>query len=722
MKQDSIIEEQSASTAPGEGSMRSRLYSILHRHPMLFLAVLLFVGMTIILLHLGRLSTSIKESTSLTAAARYSAALTEFRNFYAQEIVPRAKAGGIHVTSEYKTESGAIPIPATLSIELGKQITASGSGARVTVFSDYPFPRRAAERRLDRFERDALAALRAKPTEPYYRFEQFNGEVSLRYALPTIMKKECVNCHNTHPQSPKRDWKEGDVRGVQEVIMPLEKEALKIRTGLFESFGIMMTITLIGLGILWMVIGGFRRSVERTHELAEQQRAINAELQTQIAERQRAEEAVVRSEARLQHLMTSSAAVIFSITPTRPHQLTYISESAESVLGYPASAFLASHDFWREKVHPEDAGIFDNETHPVFDAGFSAQNYRMRQTDGSYKWVHSDLRLIVDESGAPREVVGSVVDITQIKSYEAQLSEYNRSLEANVERRTHELKEKNEELLAAMEQVKETQQQLVTREKLASLGELTAAISHEIKNPLNFINNFATVSVMQIGQFKAEITPYLDAIPAEDREFFQGLIQNLDTNLAKIKEHGTRADSIVKGMLLHSRGISDGFAPFSVNDVLHEYVFLAYHSMRAQDPRFNVTIEEHYDTGLPQIMGSSQDLSRVFLNIVNNAFYATNEKQQALGESFAPMLQVRTTLLDDGARVEVRIRDNGNGIPDHVQKKMFEPFFTTKPSGKGTGLGLSISYEVVKQHSGDIVVDTLAGDHTEFVITLPVTQ
>ena len=707
-------------TKPFEGKFRSRLFQLLHKHPVLFLGILLFTGMTIILFHLNRLSTDIKESTSLEAASRYSAALQEFRDFYASEIVPRAEAAGVEVTPDYQSKHAAIPIPATLSIELGRQISAKRTGTEVRVISDYPFPWRKPGHHLDQFEMDALKAFREQTSSRYYRFEQYNGSLALRFALPALLKPTCVGCHNTHPQSPKTDWKVGDVRGVQEVIVPLGREASQIRSGLIESFLIMMTITLIGLGILWVVIGGFRRSVQQTNELVEKQIAINSELETQIAERQKAEESSLLSKVRLQHLLTSSSAVIFSLTPTVPYRLTYISENAESILGYPATEFMSSREFWLEKIHEEDRAIFNDEMEPVFRNGSSSRDYRVRQSNGVYRWIHSDLRIVADDQGKPLEIVGSAVDITQVKLIEEQVSQYNKTLEENVEKRTHELIEKNDELEKAVNQLKDTQQQLIMREKLASLGELTAAISHEIKNPLNFINNFANLSVMQVDQLQTEIAPYTEKMPVEDKTFFEGLIQNLVTNLDKIKEHGGRADSIVKGMLLHSRGISDGFAEMNVNEILHEYVFLAYHSMRAQDPNFNVTIEEEYEKSLPTIMGSSQDLSRVFLNIVNNAFYATNEKRQKLGEEYLPLFVVKTRKLED--RVEVRLRDNGSGIPDHVRQKMFEPFFTTKPSGKGTGLGLSISYEVVKQHAGEIIVDTKAGEYTEFIITLPIQQ
>jgi signal transduction histidine kinase len=196
------------------------------------------------------------------------------------------------------------------------------------------------------------------------------------------------------------------------------------------------------------------------------------------------------------------------------------------------------------------------------------------------------------------------------------------------------------------------------------------------------------------------------------------LLADLDLNVAKINEHGQRADSIVRGMLLHSRGHGGDRQPTNVNNLLDEYVKLAYHGLRAADPSFNVTIETDYDPAAGLIDAVPQDLSRVFLNIVNNACYAANDRQKSAGPAFMPTIRVSTR--DLGERVEVRVRDNGTGVPAAVREKIFQPFFTTKPTGSGTGLGLSISYDIVVQgHQGELRLETEAGQFAEFVITLP---
>lgn len=291
-------------------------------------------------------------------------------------------------------------------------------------------------------------------------------------------------------------------------------------------------------------------------------------------------------------------------------------------------------------------------------------------------------------------------------------------LEQRVADRTRELQEKNIELERTLTQLKQTQQQLIVQEKLASLGALTAGIAHEIKNPLNFVTNFAALSVELADELRALLADEQDNLGEAARAEVPALLDMLLQNVRKIAEHGKRADRIVHGMLQHSRGNAAAPAPTDINALLAEYVTLARHGMQAQNPTFSVAIESAYDPAVGTVHAVAQDLSRVFLNIINNACYAVHEKRQQLGDGFSPTVAVRTHNLGD--RVEIRIRDNGPGMPPAVREKLFTPFFTTKPPGAGTGLGLSISHDIiVQQHSGEIRVDTTEGSHTEFIIVLP---
>jgi signal transduction histidine kinase len=273
------------------------------------------------------------------------------------------------------------------------------------------------------------------------------------------------------------------------------------------------------------------------------------------------------------------------------------------------------------------------------------------------------------------------------------------------------LEEAKNKIETTLRELKAAQSQLVHSEKMASLGELTAGIAHEIKNPLNFVNNFSEIS----GELIEEIEEELEK---NDKEEVLSILTDLKQNLEKINQHGKRADSIVKGMLLHSRGSSGEKALTDINDLLDQYVNLAYHGMRAHDKEFNITIEKDYDKNLEKINVVPQDISRVFLNIINNACYAANEKKKVTGDDFQPKLKVSTKNLND--KVEIKIIDNGNGIPKDIIEKIFQPFFTTKPTGEGTGLGLSLSYDIVtKVHGGELKVETQEGNGTTFIIQIP---
>ncbi|WP_244521437.1 GAF domain-containing protein [Bradyrhizobium sp. DOA9] len=283
----------------------------------------------------------------------------------------------------------------------------------------------------------------------------------------------------------------------------------------------------------------------------------------------------------------------------------------------------------------------------------------------------------------------------------------------------NELRERTMELSQSLEELRNAQDRLIQTEKLASLGQLTAGIAHEIKNPLNFVNNFAALS----SELADELADALRSanLGEAERQDIDALIHMLRGNLEKIVQHGTRADSIVKNMLLHSREGSGERRAADINAILEESLNLAYHGARAERAGFNITLERKLDPSAGALELYPQEITRVFLNLVSNGFYAAGKQKDAAGDGFEPRLCATTT--DLGGAVEIRIRDNGTGIPADVREKIFNPFFTTKPAGEGTGLGLSICHDIiVKQHGGSIEVDTEPGEYTEFIITLPRTR
>jgi signal transduction histidine kinase len=280
----------------------------------------------------------------------------------------------------------------------------------------------------------------------------------------------------------------------------------------------------------------------------------------------------------------------------------------------------------------------------------------------------------------------------------------------------NELRKRTQELSQSLDDLRTAQDRLIQTEKLASLGQLTAGIAHEIKNPLNFVNNFSAVSTELIDELKDALkTAALDDKTKEEIDEITGMLKG---NLEKVVQHGKRADSIVKNMLLHSREGSGEHRPVDINAIVEESLNLAYHGARAEKTGFNITLKRDLDPAAGMVDLYPQEITRVFLNLISNGFYAATKRKQTAGDGFEPTLSAMTKNL--GSRVEIRIRDNGTGIAAQVKEKMFNPFFTTKPAGEGTGLGLSMSHDiVVKQHGGEIDVDTEPGVFTEFIITLP---
>lgn len=265
---------------------------------------------------------------------------------------------------------------------------------------------------------------------------------------------------------------------------------------------------------------------------------------------------------------------------------------------------------------------------------------------------------------------------------------------------------------------KRLRNELTVQEKLASLGALTAGIAHEIKNPLNFVTNFAELGASLVRELCGRVDELAAKLGPEDTRELLEIGSDLEINLKKIREHGARADSIITSMLAHSRGQKSERRPTDLNALVREFVNLAFHGLRAQDHAFQAAIEDDYDPGVGEVNVFPQDLSRVFLNVAGNAFYALRQKSHRAGKDYRACLRVWTRAFPD--HVEVHIRDNGTGIPKDVRDRIFDPFFTTKPAGEGTGLGLSISHEiVVQEHQGEMRVESQDGEFTEFTISLP---
>ncbi|HVZ96236.1 MAG TPA: ATP-binding protein [Chitinophagaceae bacterium] len=269
------------------------------------------------------------------------------------------------------------------------------------------------------------------------------------------------------------------------------------------------------------------------------------------------------------------------------------------------------------------------------------------------------------------------------------------------------LQHQKDKVESTLSELKSAQAQLIQSEKMASLGELTAGIAHEIQNPLNFVNNFAEVNIELANEMNNE----------NDMDEIKAMASDIKQNSEKILLHGKRADAIVKNMLQHSRQTKSTKEPADINALCDEYLRLSYHGMRAKDKSFNAGMKTDFDESIGKINIVPQDMGRVLLNLINNAFYAVSEKKKLSANSYQPLVEVKTHKIND--KVEITVKDNGNGIPDSIKEKIFQPFFTTKPTGSGTGLGLSLSYDIIKAHGGEITVESKEGEGTSFIIALP---
>jgi PAS domain S-box-containing protein len=377
--------------------------------------------------------------------------------------------------------------------------------------------------------------------------------------------------------------------------------------------------------------------------------------------------------------------------------------------GLPPEAANETHEDWVRRLHPDDREVTEKKFRDAIkgnDSGYAIQYRIIRPSDGETRWISVKTRIDRDRNGKATRLVGAHADVTEQMVAELAL------------RRSEEkFRHLAETLSLSLEELRATQDRLIQTEKLASLGQLTAGIAHEIKNPLNFVTNFSMLS----SELVDDVIKALGAVALDPKtqEEINDLTATLKGNLERIVQHGKRADSIVKNMLLHSRADAGEHRPVDLNAMIDESLNLAYHGARAERPGFDIAVRRNFDVGVGLIDVYPQELNRVFLNLISNGFYAaTKRRTDAADAGFEPAVEAVTRNL--GNKVEIRIRDNGSGIPPEVREKIFNPFFTTKPAGQGTGLGLSISHDIiVKQHGGKIDIETVPNEFTEFIVTLP---
>jgi len=332
-------------------------------------------------------------------------------------------------------------------------------------------------------------------------------------------------------------------------------------------------------------------------------------------------------------------------------------------------------------------------------------------------WAEKEVKIIIEKPwwltwwAIALYIIGFLLLLWPIIKWRTAVLEKDKKvLEQRVQQRTRELRQEKELVESTLAELKSAQAQLIQSEKMASLGEMTAGIAHEIQNPLNFVNNFSEVNKELLADMNEEIEK-------GNIEEVRAIAKDITENEEKIIHHGKRADSIVKGMLQHSRTSSSQKELTDINALADEYLRLAYHGLRAKDKSFNAEIKTDFDGSIGEITIVPQDIGRIILNLINNAFYAVTERKKQAGDGYEPTVSVSTKKIND--KVEIKVADNGGGIPQKIVDKIFQPFFTTKPTGQGTGLGLSLAYDIIKSHGGEIKVNTKEGEGSEFIIQLP---
>ncbi len=326
------------------------------------------------------------------------------------------------------------------------------------------------------------------------------------------------------------------------------------------------------------------------------------------------------------------------------------------------------------------------------------------------RMAHGDLEIPIYVKGRD-EVAEMAASLQIFRDHAVEIQRLNL-----VEKLSREVRERNQQLEKTLDRLREAQHQIVTREKLAALGQLSAGIAHELKNPLNFVNNFAELSSELLDEMQEVIENATDTLDEESRADIEEIMGDLGTNLEKIHSHGQRADRIIRSMLTHGRASGEKQAT-NINNLVSDYADLAYHSNRATNPNFNVTIHKDFDESLAPIEISPQEISRAIVNLVGNACDATDEKRQSAPDDYEPSIWLKT--IANNGSVKIHIRDNGTGMPEDVIQQIFNPFFTTKSAGSGTGLGLSMTHDIIAEHGGDVTATSEAGESTEMVITLP---
>ena len=656
--------------------------------------ILFFVLASILLFVVfSTLSSTLTESIVLQEAKRYSQALAEFRSLYTSEVVSRVAPHGVTVTHDYTTKEGAIPLPATFSILLGARLGELSEGTEVRLFSNYPFPWRADGGPRDTFEREALDHILADPTRPFYRIESLQGQDVLRYATGDLMREACVNCHNTHPDSPKKDWKAGDVRGILEVIQPLGHAIVQTRENLQGLLVVILTLIGIGIGIVALVIMSLRRNAieleQRVQHRTSNLKEVNQKLENSVQDQQRTEQELRQAFSEIQNLVSSISLILIQID--NEGQILQWNKAAEQTFNIPASTVINGYisdlpnELWDWPEIMRGISIWDEEGIPC-----TLNEVFFRQPSGKEGILRFRFNPLFSDTGTPAGLLMLGEDITERKHLETQLGQ---------------------------------------AQKMESIGQLAAGIAHEINTPTQFVSDnlrFLTESFADIQKVLEVYEQVFIALPRETVD--PQLLKSLDATVAEADleyvseevpkalkqslEGSERVGRIVRAMKEFSHPGTVEKKPIDLNHAIESTITVARNEWK-----YVAEVVTDLDPTLPPVPCLPGEFNQVILNLLINAAHAIEAAIEP-ESGRTGRITVSTRLVRE--EVEVRITDTGTGIPETAQKKIFDPFFTTKEVGKGTGQGLAIAHDViVNKHGGRLTFETMVGTGTTFIIQLP---
>jgi signal transduction histidine kinase len=639
--------------------------------------VLLFIlAMASLMWKMFSLSDDLARELVLQGTELQSVALEEIRQYYSSEVVARIKdVDGIEVTHNYTTKNHAVPLPATMTIELGKRISERVHGLQVRLYSEYPFPWRSAGEHRDAFETDALAWLRQHPDQPYYRFEHVGSGWRLRYAKADLMQASCVECHNSHPESPKKDWREGDLRGVLEVTRPISESVSLVRGELQTSFGLIGIIGVLGLcGLTFATIKIQRSGVMLEHLVDERTAELRAEThKARLAVREKA-----------QILATVEA---FFIGITDQGAISEWTNRAEQTFGIPLSEAIG-----RSLRDLPIAWNLDEILAALSKTGDSLMTVRLEKVrlmvpEAKEKFLKLTISPVCEDLGIGYVIMGE--DVT------------NRLI---------------------------LEDELVQAQKLESIGHLAAGIAHEINTPTQFVGDnvrFLSDSFSDMGRLieqyqrllaaaKTGVCPeaLIETCEAANRGAdVEYLLAEIPKAIDQTVEGIDRVATIVRAMKEFSHPGNTEKTAVDLNRAIESTVTVARNEWK-----YVADLHTNLDPSLPPVPCLVGEFNQVVLNMIVNATHAIADSVKGTGGKGT--ITICTSHVGDFA--EIRVTDTGMGIPESIRHRIFDPFFTTKEVGRGTGQGLSIARSVVvDKHGGTIAVNSEVGKGTTFLIRLP---